>query len=299
MTENEKNTDNTNDMGESVAEKPEASPRMSTAEGKVPVARDPAAIAAKRRRAAKQGGGRSKQSAKNRPNPQSGKRRPPKGQVADNANPNDTDENLGSLGAVVLRNEFYRDGYRSLLRLAIMQSVVIIGLIGVMFFVVNIHQPENRFFATTEDGRLIPMVPMSQPNLSTPALMSWVAQSVVEVMTFGFSDYRRRLQESSRNFTKTGWESFTTALDRSRIIEMVEQNQQVVTAAPAGAPIIQSEGVVMGRYQWRIQVPITLTYQAGSRSRSTGMLVTLLVVRVPRLENPNGIGIEQWIAVAR
>ena len=114
------------------------------------------------------------------------------------------------LGAVVVRNEFYRDGYRSLLRLAFIQSLVILGLLGANFFVIHIHQPENRYFATTEDGRLIPMLALNQPNLSAPALMSWVAQASTEVMTFGFNDYRRRLQESSRNFTRSS--GFRTAL---------------------------------------------------------------------------------------
>lgn len=207
-------------------------------------------------------------------------------------------QEVGNLGAVVVRNEFYRDGYRTILKLALLQTVVIIGLIGSMLFVVHIHQPENRYFATTEDGRLIPMVALNEPNLSTPALMSWVAQAATEVMTFGFNDYRRRLQESSRNFTRRGWESFTKALQHSRIIEMVEANQQVVTAAPRGAPVLDREGVVQGRYQWIVQLPMILTYQSGSQKRSDSLMVTIVVVRVSRLESPNGVGIEQWIAVA-
>lgn len=203
------------------------------------------------------------------------------------------------LGTVVIRNEFYRDGYRSLLKMALIQSVVILGLIGAMYYVISVNQPQHFYFATTEDGRLIPMVPLSQPNLSTPALMSWVAQGTTEVMTFGFNDYRRRLQESSRNFTKRGWESFTQALQRSRIIEMVEVNQQIITAAPKGAPILESEGLVAGRYQWRVQIPLVLTYRSGAKTSTTGLLVTVVVVRVPRLESPNGVGIEQWIATAR
>lgn len=216
---------------------------------------------------------------------------------ADAAQPEE--EDMKGLAKVIVRNEFYRDGYRSLLRLTFLQGVVILGLLGAMYMVIQIHQPENRFFATTEDGRLVPMVPLNEPNLSTPALMSWTAQAVTEVMTFGFNDYRRRLQESSRNFTRRGWESFTQALQRSRIIEMVEGSQQVVTAAPQGAPIVISEGMSAGRYQWQIQMPLVLTYQSGSRTRSDNLLVTLVIVRVPRLESPNGVGIEQWIAVPR
>lgn len=206
-------------------------------------------------------------------------------------------KDISGLGKTVIRNEFYRDGYRLALRVAVIQSVIIVGLIAAMFFVIHVHQPENRYFATTEDGRLIPMVSLREPNLSTPALMSWVAQAATEVMTFGFNDYRRRLQEASRNFTRRGWESFTSALQEARIIESIEANTQVVTAAPSGAPILQREGVVNGQYQWVVQIPMVLTYQSGSRTRSDRWIVTLVVVRVPRLESPNGVGIAQWIAV--
>lgn len=206
---------------------------------------------------------------------------------------------LRGLGSVVIRNEFYRDGYRSLLKIAVIEAMIIIALIAAMFYVVHIHQPENRYFATTEDGRLVPMVALNEPNLSTPALMSWAAQASTEVMTFGFHDYRRRLQEASRNFTRIGWASFTSALERSRIIEMVEANQQVVTAAPASAPILVSEGLVRGRYQWQVELPIVVSYQAGSLSRADNLLLTLLIVRVPKLESPNGVGIEQWVAQPR
>ncbi|HEY8190631.1 MAG TPA: type IVB secretion system apparatus protein IcmL/DotI [Micavibrio sp.] len=207
-------------------------------------------------------------------------------------------EDIKGLGSVVIRNQFYKDGYRALLKLVLLQGIIIFSLIIAILFVIQTHQPKNRYFATTEDGRLVPMVSLDQPNLSAPALMSWVAQSATEVMTFGFNDYRRRLQEASRNFTRRGWESFTQALDRSRIIEMVEANQQVITAAPQGAPVLQSEGLVNGRYQWTVQIPMIVTYQSGTKTRSDRLLITVVVVRTPRLESPNGVGIEQWIAVA-
>lgn len=225
----------------------------------------------------------------------------PDAKKAPSATPSKTGEPEDSghsenLTPTFVRNDFYRDGYRTLLKVSLVESIVILGLIGAIFFVIHTHQPENRYFATTEDGRLIPMVALSQPNLSAPALMSWVAQSATEVMTFNFNDYRQRLQEASRNFTRQGWGSFTRALQNSRIIETVEQYQQIVTAAPRGAPILQSEGLVAGRYQWIIKIPMVITYQSGSKTRADNLMVTMVVVRVPRLESPNGVGIEQWIA---
>jgi intracellular multiplication protein IcmL len=200
------------------------------------------------------------------------------------------------LGAVIVRNEFYRDGYRTILRIAIIQAVVIVGLLLLMFFVIANSKPQDRYFATTNDGRLVPMVALNEPNLSTPALMSWSAQAASEVMTFGFNDFRRRLQEASRHFTRSGWASFTTALENSGILETVQTSRQVVTATPRGAPILVSEGVIDGRYQWQVEIPMVVTYQAGSQERSDNLIFTLMIVRVPKLESPNGVGIEQWVA---
>lgn len=206
-------------------------------------------------------------------------------------------EMLKSVGSVIVRNEFYRDGYRSILRIALIEAVIIVGLLGAMYFIIQVHQPENRYFATTEDGRLIPVTALSEPNLSVPALLSWSAQATTEVMTFGFNDYKRRLQESSRNFTRTGWASFSQALEKSRIIEMVDNGKQVVFAEPSSAPILVSEGLLStGVYHWEVDVPLVVTYQAGASVRSDRLLVKLIIVRVPKLENPNGVAIEQWLA---
>ncbi len=235
------------------------------------------------------------------PNPRSARPqgRPPEGvgrpKKAPVTRPDSGD--TSGLGRVMVRNEFYRDGYRMALRVAVIQCFVIFGLIGAMFFVIYVHQPENRYFATTEDGRLIPMVPLTEPNLSTPALLSWVAQSASETMSFSFSNYRRNLQESSRHFTRAGWDSFSQALQQSRIIESIEANTQEVSAVPRGAPVLKSESVVAGQYQWVVQVPMILSYVSGSKTRTDKWIVTIVVVRVPRLESPNGVGIAQWIAV--
>jgi intracellular multiplication protein IcmL len=208
----------------------------------------------------------------------------------------ETQESLKGLGSVVVRNEYYRDGFRTMQKISLLQAIIILGLIAAMIFVIQVHQPKNRYFATTEDGRLVPMIALNEPNLSNSALLSWTAQAATEVWTFGFHDYKRRLQEASSNFTRRGWASFTQALERSRIIEMVKQNQFVVTAAPRSAPVVISEGVQNGRYTWTVELPLKLTYQAGSKTRSDNLRVRLKIVRVPKLESPNGIGINQWIA---
>ena len=203
----------------------------------------------------------------------------------------------GALNAVVTRNEYYRDGYRNLLKVAFIEGLIICGLIVVFLTYMTVHRGNDRYFATTADGRILQMTPLDQPNMSTAALMSWVSQAATEVMTFGFHDYQRRLQDASRHFTRRGWESFTSALQRSRIIESVETLQQVVTAAPRSAPVLLQEGVFQNRYRWVVRLPLTVTFRSGNKTSTSNLEVTITIERVPTLESPNGVGIESWIAV--
>lgn len=214
-----------------------------------------------------------------------------------NGNGANRPETTAPLGNVVIRNQFYRDGYRTLVRIALIQGMAIVALILTFVIFLNIYTPERTYFATTEDGRVVPMVPLSQANLSKPALLSWAAQASSETMTFGFHDYRRRLQESSRHFTRRGWGSFTKALQDSGRIETITSNRQVVSATPRAAPTILAEGLMPnGVYRWEVEMPMLLTYELGQSRKSEPMNVRLVIVRVPKLESANGVGIDQWVA---
>lgn len=204
----------------------------------------------------------------------------------------------GPLVSVVTRNEFYRDGFRKMINLAIFEAVIIVGLILTLIVYINNSKAQDRYFATTADGRIMQLLPLNLPNMSKAALLSWVSTAATDVMTFGYHDHVKQLQSASRYFTKTGWDSFTTALQRARIVDSVQQLQQVVTAVPRSAPVVLKEGVVGGRYRWQVQMPIAVTYKGAAEGRTDNLLLTLVVQRVSALENPDGVGIEQWIAQA-
>lgn len=202
----------------------------------------------------------------------------------------------GPLVTVVTRNEFYRDGFRKMINLAIFEAIIIVGLIMALIVYINNSKAEDRYFATTADGRIMQLIPLDRPNMSQAALMSWVSQAATDVMTFGFHDYVKQLQGASRHFTKTGWDTFTQALQRARIVESVQAQQQVVTAVPRSAPVLLKAGVLGGKYRWQVQLPISVTYKSATDGRTDNLLLTLIIERVSALENPNGVGIEQWIA---
>ncbi len=195
------------------------------------------------------------------------------------------------------KNQHYQTAYRNLVRIIVIQYILVIFLAVAFLFYMHVSRPQDFYFATTHDGRELQLIPLGQPNMQKAALLSWAAQAASEVMTFGFNDFETRLQKSSRHFTPKGWEDFRKAMLKSRIIEGVEDAQQIVTSVPKSAPIMTGEGLYNGKHRWVVDLTLLVTYQSGEAKNTSTMHVTLFIERVPTLESPNGVGIEQWIAM--
>jgi len=216
------------------------------------------------------------------------------GKPGDNSGANDLVG--GPLMTVVVRNEFYRDGFRNLIKIAIAEAAIIVALIITFIAYIDTTRTQDHYFATTADGRIMPMLPLEQANMTDSALLTWASQAASDTMTFGFHDYERRLQSSARYFTRDGWATFDSALQSSRVIESVTALNEVLTAEARSAPIPLKHGVLNGKFFWVVKVPLKVTYLSGTESHIETPDVTLLIFRVSELENPKGVGIQQWIA---
>lgn len=199
----------------------------------------------------------------------------------------------GPLETVVLRNDFYRDGYRKSLSIIIFLLLANV-LLGLSVLSLYSQKPEARFFATSSDGRIIPVQPLSQPGLSTAEVLDWTTKASIKTYSYDFVNYRASLQEVSEMFTGTGWTKFQEALTKSRMLKTVIAQKLVMTAVPTGAPRIVEEGVRNGRYMWKIQIPMLLKLQ-GSQNITQPIKVSVLVQRVSLINNPKGIAIVNYV----
>jgi len=204
-----------------------------------------------------------------------------------------------AVSTVLSRNAFYRDGYRLLLRISLVQGLVIVLLIATVLTMVLSIDVRYVYFATTSDGRIINIVPLNEPYRSRAEVIAWAAGKAQEVMRFGYNDFRQRLQASSVHFTSTGWESFTKAMKEARILEAVEARKLTVSMELDAAPEVKNAFERDGVYTWVLQIPIVIKFDGGEAPAPMRANLLLQVVRVSTLQNPEGISIEQWIAVPR
>jgi len=198
-----------------------------------------------------------------------------------------------ALKLVKLRSDFYRDSYRKVVVALLGMVLIIIILAGIIFFMVA-SKPTPKYFAATDSGRIIPLVPLNQPNLNESNILQWASKALISVYSFDFVNYQKSFQQNRQYFTSGGWQSFMDALTNAKTIDTVKDRKLVVSAVLNGAPIITNQYVLRGRYTWEAQVPILVSYQ-GTESYSDNLIATLKIQRVSTLDNKYGIGIAEIV----
>lgn len=199
-----------------------------------------------------------------------------------------------ALAVVTLRNKFYKDSQRKVMLALLIALFVNVALISMLVYMVT-HPPEPKYFATSINGRITPLFPLSEPNQSDSAVLQWANQAAIAAFTYNFVNYRDELQASSGFFTAEGWDQFLNALQQSNNLDAVKAKKLIVSAVATRAPIILQKGVLNGRYSWRVQMPILVTYQSASEFTQQNNVVTMLITRVSTLNSPRGIGISQFV----
>lgn len=193
------------------------------------------------------------------------------------------------------RNAYARERYEFLLRtLFVLLVVLAISVTGNVYL--GMREPERRYFATDPQGGIRELVPLERPIQSMHEVLNWATGAITQAYTMNFANYQQSLQESRPNFTPGGWIGFEEALRANGVIDAIVRGKYVATAVPQEAPVVVAQGIVDGRYAWKIQVPIMITYESASQRTSQRALVTATVVRRSEQEHPRGLGIAQVIA---
>jgi len=199
-----------------------------------------------------------------------------------------------ALTTIALRNRFYRDGQRKIVVILLFSMIVNVVMAAMLGYIV-LNPPAPKYFATSINGRITPLVPLNEPNQSDSAVLQWANQAAIAAFTYNFVNYRTELQSASGFFTADGWNQFLNALQRSNNLDAVKAKKLVVSAVATRAPVILQKGALNDRYSWRVQMPLLITYQSAGEFTQQNSVVTMLVTRVSTLNSPRGIGIAQFV----
>jgi intracellular multiplication protein IcmL len=201
-----------------------------------------------------------------------------------------------AIQTVMIRNSFYRDGYRALLKVALVQGAVIATLFAIIIVLVMTSSVRHVFFATNVDGRIMPIEPVNEPYFADDQVITWTAKTAREVMQMDYLNYRTHLDEVNTRFTQTGRVDFQSALKDSRLLEAIEEKKLVSQLKIEGAPQVLKKGIGKnGTYSWYLSMPISIVYDGQDAPQPVRGVLQVRVDRVNFLEIPEGIAFGQWI----
>lgn len=197
---------------------------------------------------------------------------------------------------ILERNRFYYENYRLLGVSIFLMIFLVFGLAGFALYQ-HFTPPPPVYFATTPDGRPIPIIPLDEKLHPADFVLEWAKKAVVATYSLDFVSYRQSLQQAEVYFTWQGHMDFMEAYRVSNNLEAIRVRKQVVSAEIRGPGQVTTEGLDADNiYTWALTIPVTFIYQnsEGEVIRQLGRTV-LKVQRDSLLRHPEGLAIAQLV----
>lgn len=195
-------------------------------------------------------------------------------------------------------NSFYRKHYHHVIYGVMGLIVLLMVAMGFMFYQVA-NRPLPQFTAVQKDGKNMLLIPYDAPNLLPDTILRWATKAATLAYTFDFVNYNRQTAAVRPYFTEDGWNDYLGSVNR--LIATVIKNQLFVNGVVEGTPVIsnQTSDFPGKGYVWRVQIPFLVTYQTANTSVKKEFIVILSIVKVSTSDNKQGIGIDQFMMVAK
>jgi hypothetical protein len=148
------------------------------------------------------------------------------------------------------------------------------------------------YFAMTPDGRMTPLVPLSEPLVSPEEVVQFAQGCVTRSFSLDFvpDDMRNKLNSLHDCYTDEGFHALMVAFDKSNLITKIRDGRLVSSAVATGAGVISAVNASNPRgYSWTVQQPISITLVNQTERRSYSFVIETHIQRVPTVDNPKGI----------
>lgn len=200
-------------------------------------------------------------------------------------------ERKGAAETALTRYETYQKAFRYSAIGNLVMAVATVASIA-MAWQAWTSQPEPRYFATREDGGIIPLVAVSRPFLNNGQVTNFAVEAVTRALTMDFKNWREDLNGAADYFQRPeGWNNFLTAIEESGTLEFVRKRRLISNAVANGATIVDDGVDARGRYSWTVQVPLQVTYESANERSVEEMMAEIVVSRLPTWESSDAVGI--------
>ena len=200
------------------------------------------------------------------------------------------------LAKIKRRNNFYRNAFRSMVGALVFMLLVCIVLIMILgYLIINTQKPA--YYATSNDGKLVQLTALSTPAMTRADLLDWAARIAVETYNYNYVNYRRQLEVLRPNFTASGYNAFVKSLRLTGTLDKVIDEKLRSMAVATGVAVILEHGIIGGKYAWKVELPVLVTYESASgATERRSLIVTMIISRVSTLDAVKGIAVAQFFS---
>lgn len=207
-------------------------------------------------------------------------------------------KNENPMLGVMLRNQFYRRQYLMALAVFSAMLVVLVSLSLLLYYVIR-YPAAPIYFATDNAGRLLDVIPLSKPNMSTDEVANWAAQAVEKATSMDYVNYRRQMQSSEKYFTSYGWRTYMSAIKATNNLVALKQRKMIFIAKVTRQPELILEGALGGAYAWKFEMPLLVTFWQPpfdeTSSYDNAWTATVIIQRQSILQSVDGLAILQLL----
>lgn len=171
-----------------------------------------------------------------------------------------------------------------------------IGALILFGYLQHVAAPTPKFFKVTQDKQVIQPVALTQPFLASNELLNWFTKTIQESYSFNYHNVRAVIKNVRGYYTKNGHKSYSVILRDYNNLSAILKHQLVLTVMPLDVPKILKEQIINGRYAWKVEIPILLTYQSKGILTTREHTITAFIIRVPAKESSQGVQIAQMIS---
>lgn len=198
---------------------------------------------------------------------------------------------MGAVESPLARHETYQKAFKFSALVNVIMSIATVLSVAMAWNAYS-SQPEPRYFATREDGGIIPLVAVSQPFLNNGQVTNFAVEAVTRSLTMDFKNWREDLAEASEYFERPdGWNNFLIAIEASGTLDFVRERRLISNAVANGAVIIDDGIDARGRYSWTVQIPLQITFESSNERSVEDMIAEVVVSRLPTWESSTAVGI--------
>ena len=159
------------------------------------------------------------------------------------------------------------------------------------------HPVQPRYFFTDGKHAPRPVVALDSPIVDDTQLLEWTVQTILAPYNIDYYNYPTELNTASRRFTVHGWNTFADSFVKQGNFDEVKRARLLCHAQAVRAAVIHQTSYVQGALAYQVQMPIVQTCENVNQTSSNNLVITALVIRTSDDDHPDGLAIDQLVAV--